>query len=246
MISFCKHTEFDIVFKSEKITMILSNINYVKDKFKILNWNKNRPADITRVNNITKYYIDDDLEIVPGIVYIWYNAGIYYIYDGLHRYTSALNNTKNMKILIHISYTEDENDIIKEFLNLNKSISVPTIYLDNSTLIKKQVCQNISDHLCRTYPTFVSPSRKPFIYNFNRDNLVEFISTLEINFELLNIEIYIIKSLISLNEESKFNILSGNISHPKKCDKYNFYLFYLEKSYIKKKIESFINSRLNI
>lgn len=81
------------------------------------------------------------------------------------------------------------------------------------------------------------------MYNFNRDLLIDYFSTFNIDFKLLNIDIIIYNILINeLNQEAKEKILDGNITYPQKCKKYNFFLFYLNKDYIKNYIESKINN----
>lgn len=230
-----------IHLENNKFKIIKTDIKSLVNDYKLINWSKNRPADIIRVNDITQYYKSNDITILPGIIYVWYNNQNYYIFDGIHRYQSAINAKINLKAIIKIYYTTNENDIISEFIHLNKSVSIPTLYLETDNLIKKSICESIAKQLSNKYPKFVSPSRKPYSYNFNRDMLIEFISSFEINFTLLNIDTHIFNLLLLLNTQAKNNVISNNINHPKKCKKYDFYLFYLTKDYIKTYIEQNIN-----
>lgn len=227
--------------EKNKFEIIKTDINNIKQNYDIQNWKKNRPVDQIRVNDILNYYKFNNIKIVPGIVYAWYNNNVYYIYDGIHRITAANELDNNIKLILYINYSKNENDIICEFSNINKSISLPNIYIDHNNEIKKEMCESIVDLLSTNYPKFISPSKKPLVYNFNRDMLVEFISTINIDFNTLNIEKQVYNILMELNLEAKNNIINSNISHPKKCEKYNFYLLYLEKHYIKSRIESCIN-----
>ena len=232
----------NIIFeKKNQYKIIKTDINDIINNYELYNWNKNRPLDEIRVNDIKNYYIDNNIDIIPGIIYLWYNNDKYYILDGLHRYNAALNINKNLNIIIHINYIIDEEHIINEFININKSISIPSVYIDNNQL-KKQICENVVKHLITKYPKFVSPSKKHYIYNFNRDILIEYFSNFNLDFSILNLDNKIFNILLKLNKEAKNNVINGNIVHPKKCEIYNFYLFYLDKYYIKQEIEKIIKN----
>lgn len=226
------------IFENNNGKLLIINSKLMCNTYNIRNWNKNRPVDKIRVKEIKEFYEKSNLDLIPGIIYTWFNNDIYYIYDGLHRYTALKELNKEFKILMYINYSNDENDIINDFVNINKSIPVPSIYFENEQLIKKSICQNIADQLCRDYPQFVSAARKPHVYNFNRDIIVEYISTFNINFQTKNIDKIVYKILLKLNDHAKQKLKDGNIIYPKKCDKYNFYLFYLDKYYIKEQIEN--------
>ena len=221
----------------DKYEIIKTNINKIITKYQLINWNKNRPVCDVRATEIAKYYEQNNIKIIPGIIYVWYNNNKYQLIDGLHRYTAALKLNKNIKVILHINYSTNEQDIIDEFININKSISIPSIYLENNN-IKKPICEIIVKKLTLKYPHFVSPSRKHHISNFNRDLLIEFFSTLNIDFNITNLENKIFDILETLNNQAKHNIITGKIKHPTKCELYDFYLFYLEKHYIKSEIEN--------
>ena len=232
-----------LISQNTKYNLIQFNLN-TKHNYKINNWIKNRPADKIRVNEIYQYYKDNEIELIPGIIYAWSHLKKLYVYDGLHRFLAACklvkDDNKDIKILLYINLSKNEGDIIEEFININKSIPIPSIYLENELLIKKQMCQNIAEEFCKQYPDFISTSRKPHIYNFNRDLLIEWISTFKIDFHIKNLDKIIFKILLKLNENAKNQIITCNITHPKKCNKYNFYLFYLEKEYLKLNVENSI------
>lgn len=205
-----------------------------------INWEKNRPPDNVRVDDIYNYYIKNDVDLIPGIIYAWINNGKLHVYDGIHRFLAALRCSKRMYLILQIKDC-DEQEIIDDFLNINKSISVPSVYLEEGNVIKKLVCQNVTDMLCKKYPSFVSPSKKPFVYNFNRDNFIEFISNLDIDFMRTNIDLVIFNELLGLNYVAENFVKSKEIKCPKKCHFYKFYLFYLDKSLIKRRIEENLN-----
>jgi len=223
--------------EANKFEIIKTNMNTIISKYKLINWEKNRPVCDTRVNDITKYYKDNNIKIIPGIIYVWYNNEKYKITDGLHRYTAALQLDKNIKVILHINYSTNEQEIIDEFININKSIAIPSIYLEDNQ-IKKTICESVVKQLCTKYPNFKSPSRKHFVYNFNRDLLIEYFSTFNLNFNITNLDNKIFDMLMVLNKQAKHNVITGKIVHPKKCKNSDFYLFYLEKYHIKTEIEN--------
>ena len=206
------------------------------DKNLFVNWEKNRPPDEVRISEIYNHYNINNVDLIPGIVYAWFNNGKLNIYDGIHRFIAALQCSKKMSFILQIKKSSEQ-EIIEDFLNINKSISVPSVYLEEGNVIKKLICQNVADMLCKKYPTFVSPSRKPIIYNFNRDNIVEFISTLNIDFMRSNVDLIIFNELLGLNFVAEEFVKSREMKCPKKCHYYKFYLFFLEKNLIKRKIE---------
>lgn len=234
----------NIIFIGETYKLISLDYDSLKS-YNIKNWKKNRPADKFRVEEIYNFYLNNNIDLLPGIIYIWFYNNRYYIYDGLHRYEALkkLNNNK-IKIILYINFSQDENSIINDFTNINKSVPIPSLYteyIEDQSQIKKDVCEEISEQLCKNYPQFVSTSRKPHTYNFNRDQIIDFISTLCIDFKIKNISYIIYKILLSLNDKAKKLITENKLECPSKCKKYNFFLFYLKKHYIKEEIEKYIN-----
>jgi hypothetical protein len=211
-----------------------------KDTF--VNWSKNRPPDKVRIQAISQYYSTNNIQLVPGIIYAWKHPERDYIeiYDGIHRLLASYEQTYPMTCIMSIYTTIDEQNIIDDFLNINKSVSVPSIYLDDTNVFKKLICENVAHLFCKSYPQFVSSSRRPCIYNFNRDNFIEYISTFNIDFCKPNIDKQIFNELVGLNHQAHEFIKRNNINCPKKCHTYKFFLFYLDKNFIKTHIEQTI------
>lgn len=241
---------FQIIFQDNNQSLVLTTIQYVLNNFKIENWSRNREPDMNRVTDIAKYYEKNNIKLIPGTIHTWFKNDTYYIYDGLHRFESAKSliinnqtiNAKDIQILLSINYSNFEENIINDFININKSIPIPIIYVNDDDKIKKHICQNLAELFCKQYPKFQSTTRKPHKCNFNRDMLIDYFSTFEIDFKKENIDIIIFDILINtLNNYAKNCAIEHN-DYPKKCDKYNFFLFYLSKDYIKTEIENIINS----
>lgn len=218
------------------ISIELSKTSLIYD-FK--NWDKNRPPDAVRVSQIANYYKTANITFIPGVISAWKNpdSEILHIYDGIHRLLAAKEIDIDFDLLIKIWTTNDEEAIITDFRHINMSISVPFIYLHEAHNLKKTVCESVASKMCNTFPNFVSASRFPQQQNFNRDNLIEFISGLNIDFTKKQIDEFIFNQLIMINNVSKDHVKKLKIKVPSKCDHYGFYLFYLPKHIISSKIE---------
>ncbi len=240
-----KKKESEYIYEDNYVKIIKCNIKDL-DKNAYINWEYNRPVDIVRTSDISKYYINNKIKIIPGIIHVWKKKNKYVIFDGIHRLFAAIDSNEDMFVILQIYNTNDENKIKQEFLNINKSVSLPCIYTDFENKIKKNVCEDVVNYIIRDYPAFQSPSRKCFKYNYNRDNLIEFISTIDIDVTIKNIAIDIYNILIFLNSVAENNINKYNVEVPTKVKKYKFYLMYLQKEYIKKEIENTLNNDLKI
>lgn len=212
-----------------------------KDQCKYGNWKKNRPADVVRIKEISEYYERNKINMVPGMVHGYIEDDITYIYDGIHRVMAAFEQEHEMNMFLCMLKNWNEDNVLNDFLNINKSVSVPAIYMEEGNMYKRIVCENVAKHLCNKYSAFVSPSRKPYVYNFNRDVFIDFLGDLEIDFTKKDVDKEIIQLLSGLNYLGKDFVKKNNIECPKKCHFHNFYLFYLEKPFIKSKIEQELN-----
>ena len=253
-----KPTESIILKNSEPIeSIILKNsdkdITYLTtvsrlQELDIKNWIKNRCPDESRIIDIIEDFTKRNLVCMPGIICIWNDTlnDKYYIYDGAHRYYASIDRFRNfgidMKCIVRLVKTIDENEIVVDFQNINKSISVPFLYLEDTYEEgfnnKKEVCENVVNYLCVKYKPFTSPSRKCRQSNFNRDNLIELIRSLEINWKQHGLKSIIINKIETLVRYSKEYVINNNIKYPKKCADHNFFLFYLGNDFIKKQIET--------
>lgn len=204
---------------------------------KIENWTKNRPPDTVRINQIRDFYKITNSKLVPGLISIWNFNNHYIVYDGVHRLLATKELDFDMDIIVRIWKTENENDIITDFKSINSAVSIPYIYLQEDNEIKKQVCETVANKLCTLYPNFVSPSRQPQPQNFNRDNLVDLLSNLKVDFTRQKIVDFIINELVGLNKYAEGYVDRYSIKVPNKCHYYKFYLFYLKKDYITSSIE---------
>jgi hypothetical protein len=66
------------------------------------------------------------------------------------------------------------------------------------------------------------------------------ISTLQIDFEKNNVDNIIIQELVGLNFQAKDYVNKNKIPVPQKSHFYNFYLFFLQESFIKNQLSTVI------
>lgn len=237
-----------LVVANDKIKIYRYTVSEFDKAFGFCNWKNNRPPDDVRVKDIRTFLDSSDTSLVPGIIYAWKDVQgsgrqkpTLKIYDGIHRLLAAKSSPYDRDLLLSIYETDNEDEIVKDFCNLNKSINVPHLYLENGDMVKRHVCEQVAKSLCERYPTFVSPSRKPFVYNFNRDVFIEFLSELEIDFGQKNVDAKIFQELLGLNHQAKEFCVRNKVKTPRKCEFHDFYLFYLSKELIKIKLQDALN-----
>lgn len=239
---FRKKTPWQIVFNIDKfVTLYKTDLIALSTMYNICNWNKNRPVDGMRVSAIESHLVNTSASVLSGIIYAWKNGNKLEVFDGIHRITSAMNLDKNFQLLVQIYDTPNENIIINEFKCINQSINVPVIYMEQDNYYKRKCIENVVERFCKRHIDFMSSSRNHQRQNFNRDKIIEFISTFEIDFTLLNVNEIILKEFSGLNYEAKEYITDHKIPVPKKCDFHKFWLFYLPADYIKVRVEKSCN-----
>lgn len=225
-----------LVFEADRSKLYKTQTDDL-DQEMFLNWSKNRPVDPVRIAQIQEFFSCNNIRIIPGVISIWQHHNKFHVYDGIHRLQAAFNSSMNMTLLIHVLMSTKEQEVIDDFVNLNKSINVPVIYLEETNWMKRNVCQSVADEMCRRYSAFVSPSRNPYRYNFNRDNLVDFLSTLEIDYTMSGVDKILLNEFVGLNLRAMDYVNSNKIKHPNKCDYHKFWLFYLDQHLIKHCLE---------
>lgn len=233
--------KWNILHEEEETKYIFTDLNTLQKKYIIRNWDQNRPADDTRVNEISSQHMD----IVPGQICGWLKSDVLYIYDGSHRCSAAIKMNENPKIYLKLFETLDENKIIRDYKTINKSISVPYLYLSEASSIKISKINIVMDKFCNKWKAHQSPSRNPQRQNFNRDIFIEqVLSRIEVDWFDENIHHTLMLLLESANERAKKHVKDNSIIYPKKCDFNNFFLMFLPTTIIISLIEK--SSIMNI
>lgn len=204
-------------------------------------WKYNRPADMSRVEEIKSYIGKSG--VVDGIIYVAEieDAGCikYVCYDGNHRRLAlkGMDDKKGenvKKILVNLLINADDKMIKEKFMALNQANPVPELYLceDDSDAIErvKSIVNDVVRDLVKLFPTHVSTSKKPRRPNFNRDMVVDQLGNFILEGRLYDIgKNELIKKLLDLNIKymSGYGGVSGKISKKilEKCKKNRCYLF---------------------
>lgn len=231
----------DVIFSDNNKTLYKTTVGNLKSNYTCINWSKNRPHDPVRIRDIKNHFIEKSVNQIPGIISGWNNKGIIEVYDGIHRLFAGFETDLNMELLIQVYSDTDEKLIIDDFKNLNKSINIPSLYLEEDNYYKRIVCENVVKYFCEKYPKHVSSSRNCQSQNFNRDIFIEFISKLNIDFTKKALDTIIIQELSGINFQAKDYVKTHKVEVPQKSNYSNFYLFFLQESFIKEKLEISIN-----
>jgi hypothetical protein len=198
------------------------------------NWRKNRTPDKMRVNSLIDFLRDKTF--VPGFLYVGKVSSIFsddvFVYDGMHRFAAAkdifLKHNIDLTCYIVMFETDNEDDIINHFVEINKSVPVPEIYKGNETQRTADI-QTFIRVFTQKYTEFSKPSRITKRPNFNRDTLTDIISRVLIENKdyspdtLLNI-------LDCLNVDMKEKCENGHFKNvtagiKEKCRTLDMYLF---------------------
>lgn len=194
------------------------------------NWEYNRPPDETRCQEIATY-IHDKKPSLDTMFYLSFTnkSQTFSIYDGIHRYTALkiISNNKrndlldtfganseyicNQFILVNIRFNATNGELIEAFQTLNKSISVPTLYLRDTSRDKKDTIENIVNEWQIKYKTHFSASSKPNRPNINREMFINLLDEVYEKYKHLennNTQSYLIllkDKLCQANEWCKIN-----------------------------------------
>ena len=220
------------------------DIYYTKEEHydflnKIKNWTKNRPPDETRV----KVMQNDLMKRLPthndGIIAVWDNPdGNLECFDGMHRLQAIMNLEREAceKTLILVRHYKNhsEGQIIDEFMRINKSIPVSSIYTEKEAELEmRDTIESVVKKLQSTYPMFFKSSSKPNMPHINRDVLMDKIYEMIQNDERKrswNIDKWL-EYLKNISEKIRGNHALGLRVYkltPKmkaKCEKYDFWTF---------------------
>lgn len=164
-------------------------------------YDKNRPIDQNRVDNLKKLSEDQEINFLNGHCTIGYiNWQQPKILDGQHRLCVA-NSLPICLGYVNLISFDNLSQMWDYYLKINQNAPVPDYYKSSESLIKDYlitVCQNISNK----YPKFFSGSRSCHKPNLNIDNLKESLfkiytdpdnEILKMNFDLSNSEQSVIK-----------------------------------------------------
>lgn len=163
-------------------------------KMSIENWIYNRPADESRVAAVSKDINSSGR--VQGIIALASLSGQLVCYDGNHRRLALSRLGKSYKILLTVIWAANDDAIIDEYESLNKSVSVPLVFLPDPPAVDaatsdaglekkgerelgpkqgshKWLIAEFCKDLSLDYPKLSSSARACHTPHFNRDVLAD-------------------------------------------------------------------------
>lgn len=195
-------------------------------------WSRNRDPDIERVNEMVEYYHKGGY--IPRMIHLaeLKNDGIV-CYDGNHR-KEVFNicNDEVVMCVVDMMFGATQNDVYKAFNNINKSVQLPAIYIEEPSGendIKAEVVILVKEYETK-YKPFLSTSARCHAPHFNRDTFTDNIYNIYKSLgSVISIE-QIGKSLQLLNNEYAHGRMCRPHSVYKqsildKCKRHNMWLF---------------------
>lgn len=205
-----------------------TNRNTILDS--VVNWDKNRPPDMCRVEEIQKDMSVRGAKWVDGVILLWKQKNNTYVcYDGIHRLEACRTYKKEVEMIIQVRWNCPESVIMEEFLRINKSVPVSSLYsLAEEELSMKNTIESVVKYYQGAYPEFFKPSAKPRVPHQNRDRMME--SLFEMTRANPKRKAYTMRDWLGELELIEQRIINDPsiVLTPKqkeKCDAYNFWLF---------------------
>lgn len=221
-------------------------------------WSRNRDPDMDRVHEMVEYhkkggYIPKIIhlaEITPGLrsnpqsmicdgspSTNLDNEGMV-CYDGNHRKeVFNLCDDDTIMCIIDVMFHATQDNVYEAFCNINKSVQLPAIYIDescsNENTVKVDIIQTVKGYE-QKYRPLLSTSSRCRSPHFNRDLFTDNIYQIYNSFE----KVVSIKEIAELLDQLNVEYANGNMGRPHsvykqsildKCAKHNMWLF-LEKN----------------
>lgn len=186
-------------------------------------WKFNRPPDEGRVNEIAAEMMKQ--QRMDGCIYLATIHNKIVCYEGNHRREAiARVPTSLQPILVDMVWNADDEFVKREFMRLNKAVSVPELYINTELISVKADIQDLVKQICVAHPEHVSPKPKCQRPNFNRDVFTDEITNI---IKETGIDVPTFQSKLQVlndrNKHSDHSKLSEAIR--KKCEKSGFWIF---------------------
>lgn len=163
----------------------------------ITNWKYNRPPDMLRCSDISKYIYLSKTPL-DTMLYLNFNnkTKSFDVLDGIHRYTSLkIIKEKNSSldfitpsdygnnndagwlyeshIILNMRFNSTEGELIELFKTLNKSTPIPDLYIRDVVKEKRDIIENVANNWQVKYRSHFSSNNKPNKPNINRDRFID-------------------------------------------------------------------------
>jgi hypothetical protein len=210
-------------------------------------WSRNRDPDMERVNEMVEYHRKGGY--IPRMIHLAEvkNEGVI-CYDGNHR--KEVFNTchdETVMCVVDVMFDATQNDVYKAFNNINKSVQIPAIYIEesNDDNVKVEIVKLVRQYENK-YKSFLSTSSRCHAPHFNRDTFTDNIYSIYKSFNN-TVDVEQIGNLLDkLNKEYS----QGSLCRPHsvykqhvldKCKKQNLWLF-IEKTIPFEHVEKMLQS----
>lgn len=185
-------------------------------------WKFNRPPDKERVSEIHEYM--NTSKRVDGIIYIACVNNELVCYEANHR-REAMKGVEGLhNVLVDILWNATDEKVKEEFVRLNKSVSVPELYLGESVESTMNDIREIVDNFCTNFKKLKVNSGRPQRPNFNRDMITDEITRImrEKNLTPAEMETWLTDRNKELANQDRSGLPEKVI---KKCEESGLWLF---------------------
>jgi len=226
-------------------------------------WKRNRDCDKSRIDEMEVRY--NEGVYIPKLIHLAEveNEGLV-CYDGNHRrelFTRVLKQSEGSECIVDVMFNASQHDVYTAFENINKSVQLPAIFLDDEEEEESGSKNKDKDNLkndilgmVRTfevkYKPFLSTSSRCRAPQFNRDSFIDNVYDIIRRFDYTISVDEIYQCILQLNREYG----KGNMGRPhsaytkrviEKCSKYDFWIF-LENSIPFEHVKNIHDKRLKI
>ena len=138
-------------------------------KLPITPWKFNRPPDMERVEEIRSFMKGS--KRADGFIYLACINHQLVCYESNHRREALRKDMPSdmAAILVDVIWDATDDLVKQEFFRLNKAVSVPDLYVDNSSTESFETVTKAIETFCAKYPSLRSASGRPQRPNYNRD-----------------------------------------------------------------------------
>jgi hypothetical protein len=133
----------------------------------IKRWKHNRPPDKERVLEIHTYMKES--KRVDGLIYLACVDKELVCYESNHRREGLVGLTDVQSILVDILWDATDDMVKAEFMRLNKAVSVPELYVDDTAAVDVGELIRLRDTFCERYKALKVSTGRPNAPNFNSD-----------------------------------------------------------------------------
>jgi len=139
----------------------------------ITRWKFNRPPDPERVAEIGAFLKES--KRADGLVYLACINHQLVCYEANHRREALQKEMPEgmAHILVDIIWDATDEMVKQEFIRLNKAVSVPDLYVDDSAQESAESVLKAVASFCAKYPKLKSTSGRPNRPNYNGDNFTQ-------------------------------------------------------------------------